>query len=232
MFFLGTFSENYVISCRVSGFFVCYSNCRTLCLNTEDFWCVWCYCSYREWINIRPFAEYFLTIFITFPSMAVCIVCSLLNIFKCCGCLNLILNNIDTCFLIWRIFRCRDYIIISGCTICFVGKNYCCFVTRYFNSIDYWSTNFNSVNINFFGTSIIFAVSFSCYSYFLSVFTKFDIIFFGWNNNGTIHYGYISIFINSYSRVLKIFCYNFPCKFYIRTVCICLNVACAPWCSI
>ena len=122
VFFLGTFSENYVISCRVSRFFICYCDCRTFCLNTENLWCIWCYCCYREWVAVRPFAKYFLTILIACPCMAVCIVSSLCNIFEVSCCLNLILNNINTCIFIRRIFGCGDYIIISRCTFCFIRR--------------------------------------------------------------------------------------------------------------
>ena len=119
MFFLGTFSENYVISCRVSRFFICYCDCRTFCLNTENLWCIRCDRCYRECIAVRPFAKYFFTVLIACPCMAVCIVSSLWNIFEVGCCLNLVLNNIDTCIFIRRIFGCRDYIIISRCAFCF-----------------------------------------------------------------------------------------------------------------
>ena len=134
MFFLGTFSENYVISCRVSRFFICYCDCRTFCLNTENLWCIWCYCCYREWVAVRPFAKYFLTILIACPCMAVCIVSSLCNIFEVSCCLNLILNNINTCIFIRRIFGCGDYIIISRCTFCFIRKDNSCLVSSNLNT--------------------------------------------------------------------------------------------------
>ena len=129
MFFLGTFSENYVISCRVSRFFICYCDCRTFCLNTENLWCIRCDCCYREWIAVRPFAKYFFTVLIACPCMAVCIVSSLWNIFEVGCCLNLVLNNIDTCIFIRRIFGCRDYIIISRCAFCFIRKDNSCLIS-------------------------------------------------------------------------------------------------------
>ena len=211
MFFLGTFSENYVISCRVSRFFICYCDCRTFCLNAENLWCIRCDCCYRECIAVRPFTKYFLTILITCPCMAVCIVSSLWNIFEVSCCLNLILNNIDTCIFIRRIFGCGDYIIISRCAFCFIRKDNSCLVSSNLNTTNYWSTNFSNFCCKFFRTCVVFAVSFSCYSYFLFIIAEFDIIFSCRNDNSTVQYSYFVFFVNAYCCVCKVFLGYFPC---------------------
>ena len=91
VFFLGASSQYYIVTSCICSCFVCYFNSRSAYFNVCDNWSVRCDCGYNEWICVRPVAEYFLTVLVTFPSVAVCVVCSLLYIFKCSRGLNLIL---------------------------------------------------------------------------------------------------------------------------------------------
>ena len=83
VFFLGRCSKYYIVTSCVCSCFVCYFDSRSAYFNVCDNWSVRCDSCYREWISIGPFAEYFLTIFITCPSVAVCIVYTLIYIFEC-----------------------------------------------------------------------------------------------------------------------------------------------------
>ena len=96
VFFLGRCSKYYVVTSCVCSCFVCYFDSRSAYFNVCDNWSVRCDSCYREWISIGPFAEYFLTIFITCPSVAVCIVYTLIYIFECS----------------------RSWLIIKGALIC------------------------------------------------------------------------------------------------------------------
>ena len=91
------------------------------------------------------------------------------NIFEVSCCLNLILNNIDTCIFIRRIFGCGDYIIISRCAFCFIRKDNSCLVSSNLNTTNYWSTNFSNFCCKFFRTCVVLAISLSCYCYFLTI---------------------------------------------------------------
>ena len=101
-----------------------------------------CDCGYNEWICIRPVAEYFLTVLITFPSVAVCVVGSLLYIFECSRGLNLILADRIIVLVCDAVTVCRDYIIVTCSTFCITGKECSCFVANNFNAADHWSTWF------------------------------------------------------------------------------------------
>ena len=91
--FFGGCSKNYIVSCCISCCVVCYFNSRSTYFYVCDYWRIWCYSFYRELISIRPFTKYFLTIFITCPCMAVCIVSTLIYIFEWCSCLSLVFVN-------------------------------------------------------------------------------------------------------------------------------------------
>ena len=91
VFFLGRCSKYYIVTSCVCSCFVCYFDSRSAYCYVCDNRSVRCDCGYNEWICIRPVAEYFLTVCVTFPSVAVCVVGSLLYIFKCSRGANLIL---------------------------------------------------------------------------------------------------------------------------------------------
>ena len=94
VYFLSSGSENYIIAFSVCGFCIGYSYCSAFCFYACDYWLCRCDCRYREWIDVGPFAEYFLTFCITCPSVAVCIIGSLLYVVEVTCCLNLVLCNI------------------------------------------------------------------------------------------------------------------------------------------
>ena len=113
VFFLGRCSKYYIVTSRICCSFVCYFDSRSAYCYVCDKWCIWCDCCYREWISIRPFAKYFLTVLITFPSVAVCVVCSLLYIFKCSRSLYLILADGIVVLVFDAVTVCRDYIVVT-----------------------------------------------------------------------------------------------------------------------
>ena len=160
VFFLGTSSKYYIITSCISSFFVCYFDCGTAYFNVGDNRSIWCDCCHREWINVRPSAEYFLTICITCPSMAVCIICSLLYILEVTCCLNLILCYIYTvCFIIVCF---RNNVVISACSITFTRKDNSCFITNNINTTDYRSLYLNIIYFNSLRTSVVLTSFFSC----------------------------------------------------------------------
>ena len=113
VFFLGGCSKNYIITSCVSSCFICYFDCRSAYFDICDNRSIWCDCCYREWISIRPFAKYFLTIFITFPSVAVCIVNTFIYIFECSRSLYLVFADRCIVLICDAVTICRNYIIIS-----------------------------------------------------------------------------------------------------------------------
>ena len=117
VFFLGGCSKNYIVTSCVCSCFVCYFDSRSAYFNVCDNWSVRCDCGYNEWICVRPVAEYLLTVLVTFPSVAVCVVCSLLYILKVSGCADLILANGIIVFICDAIAVCRDYVVIA-CSAC------------------------------------------------------------------------------------------------------------------
>ena len=87
--------------------------------------------------QVGPWAEDFLSVLVTFPSVAVCVVGSLLYIFECSRSLNLILVYRCVIFVCNSVTICRDYIVITCSTICIAGKDYSCFITNNFNIADH-----------------------------------------------------------------------------------------------
>ena len=173
--FLSSGSENYIIAFCVCSFCIGYSYCSATCFYACDYWLCRCNCRYREWIDVGPFAEYFLTFCITCPSMAVCIISSLLYVVEVTCCLNLVL-----CYIYTRsccIVCFGDYIVVTRSTISFSGKDYCCFIADNLNTADYRSTNLSSFfNVNFLIASIVLACRFSSYCS-CSISVIFNIIF-------------------------------------------------------
>ena len=123
VFFLGASSQYYIVTSCVCSCFVCYFDSRSAYFNVCDNRSVRCDCGYNEWICIRPVAEYFLTVCVTFPSMAVCIVCSLLYIFECSRSLYLILADGIVFLVVDAVTVCRDYIIITRSICSISAKN-------------------------------------------------------------------------------------------------------------
>ena len=82
VFFLGGCSKYYIVTSCIFSSFVCYFYSCSAYFYVCDNRSIWCNCRYNEWICIRPVTEYFLTVFVTFPSVAVCIICFLLYILK------------------------------------------------------------------------------------------------------------------------------------------------------
>ena len=213
VFFLGGCSKNYIITSCVSSCFICYFDCRSAYFDICDNRSIWCDCCYREWISIRPFAKYFLTIFITFPSVAVCIVNTFIYIFECSRSLYLVFADRCIVLICDAVTICRNYIIITCSIINILRKNYSCFVTNNLNIGDNRSTNCCNINILYFRTCVVFAVSFSCNSYFLSIFTECYIIFAGWNNYSTVHNSnFLAFRIYRDCSICKIFLCYIPCK--------------------
>ena len=82
-------------------------------------------------------AEYFLTVLITFPSVAVCVVGSLLYIFECSRGLNLILVYGIIIFVCDAVAVCRDYLVVTCSTFGSTRKDYSRFVANNFNTADH-----------------------------------------------------------------------------------------------
>ena len=80
VFFLGSSSKYYIVTSCICSCFVCYFDSRSAYCYVCDNRSVRCDCGYNEWICARPVTEYFLTVLVTFPSVAVCVVGSLLYI--------------------------------------------------------------------------------------------------------------------------------------------------------
>ena len=134
--FLHGFSENKVIACCVCRFGV--SNFYSVFgyFYACDCWLLWCDGSYNEWVSIGPVAEYFLTIYF-FPSVAVCVVGSLLYIFECSRGLNLILVYGIIIFVCDAVAVCRDYLVVTCSTFGSTRKDYSRFVANNFNTADH-----------------------------------------------------------------------------------------------
>ena len=139
VFFLGICSKYYVVTSCICSCFVCYFDSRSAYFNVCDNWSIRCDCGYNEWICIRPVAEYFLTVLITFPSVAVCVVSSLLYIFECSRGLNLILVYGIIIFVCDAVAVCRDYLVVTCSTFGSTRKDYSRFVANNFNTADHWS---------------------------------------------------------------------------------------------
>ena len=142
VFFLGGCSKYYIVTSSVCCCFVCYFDCRTTYFYVCDHWCIWCNCCYFEFLSFRPLTKYFLSVCITCPSVAVCIVSSLLYILERCRCAYLIFVYRNIIFVCDAIFICRDYIIITSSAFCFTGKDNCCSVSNNFDIADHRSTDF------------------------------------------------------------------------------------------
>ena len=188
VFFLGSSSKYYIVTSCVCSSVVCYFDSRSAYFNVCDNRSIWCDCCYREWISIGPFTKYFLTVLITCPSVAVCIVHTLIYIFECSRSLYLILTDRCIIFVCDAITVCRNYIIITCSAVSFTRKDNSCFVTNNFNIADYWSTNiFRFLYRYFLASCIALAISFSCYSS-SSITIVFYIVFCCWNDYATIKY--------------------------------------------
>ena len=137
VFFLGTSSQYYIVTSCVCSCFVCYFDSRSAYFNVCDNWSVRCDCGYNEWICVRPVAEYFLTVLVTFPSVAVCVVGSLLYIFECSRGLNLILVYGIIIFVCDAVAVCRDYLVVTCSTFGSTRKDYSRFVANNFNTADH-----------------------------------------------------------------------------------------------
>ena len=74
--------------------------------------------------------------------MAVCIVYILSYIIKCSFCLNLVFVYCIIIFVCNAVTVCRDYIVITGSTIRFTGKDNSCLVSNNFDIADYRSSYF------------------------------------------------------------------------------------------
>jgi hypothetical protein len=122
VFFLGGCSKYYIVTSSVCCCFVCYFDCRTTYFYVCDHWCIWCNCCYFEFLSFRPLTKYFLSVCITCPSVAVCIVSSLLYILERCRCAYLIFVYRNIIFVCDAIFICRDYIIITSSAFCFTER--------------------------------------------------------------------------------------------------------------
>ena len=137
VFFLGASSQYYIVTSCVCSCFVCYFDSRSAYFNVCDNWSVRCDCGYNEWICVRPVAEYLLTVLVTFPSVAVCVVGSLLYIFECSRSLNLILVYGIIIFVCDAVAVCRDYLVVTCSTFGITGKDSSCFVANNFNTADH-----------------------------------------------------------------------------------------------
>ena len=137
VFFLGGCSKYYIVTSCICSCFVCYFNSRSAYFNVCDNWSIRCDCGYNEWICVRPVAEYFLTVCVTFPSVAVCVVGSLLYIFECSRGLNLILVYGIIIFVCDAVAVCRDYLVVTCSTFGSTRKDYSRFVANNFNTADH-----------------------------------------------------------------------------------------------
>ena len=214
VFFLGICSKYYVVTSCICSCFVCYFNSRSAYCYVCDNWSVRCDCGYNEWICVRPVAEYLLTVLVTFPSVAVCIVGSLLYIFECSRSLNLVLVYGIVVFVCDAVTICRDYIVITCSTFGITGKDCCCFVSNNFNAADHWSIWFFvcgfSISFNRLRTCVVFRSAVSCYCVG-SVSVVLRCIFCGWNRNISVHDSYDTI-CNLNIAVFDIFLVNAPCE--------------------
>jgi len=139
VFFLGSSSKYYIVTSCICSYFVCYFDSRSAYCYVCDNWSIRCDCGYNEWICIRPVAEYLLTVLVTFPSVAVCVVGSLLYIFECSRSLNLILVYRCIIFVCNAVTVSGDYIIVTCSAISFTRKDCCCFISNNFNIADHRS---------------------------------------------------------------------------------------------
>ena len=137
VFFLGASSQYYIVTSCICSCFVCYFDSRSAYFNVCDNRSIWCDCCYREWISIGPFTKYFLTVLITFPSVAVCVVGSLLYIFECSRGLNLILVYGIIIFVCDAVAVCKDYLVVTCSTFGSTRKDYSRFVANNFNTADH-----------------------------------------------------------------------------------------------
>ena len=137
VFFLGGCSKYYIVTSCICSCFVCYFNSRSAYFNVCDSWSIRCDCGYNEWICARPVTEYFLTVLVTFPSVAVCVVGSLLYIFECSRGLNLILVYGIIIFVCDAVAVCRDYLVVTCSTFGSTRKDYSRFVANNFNTADH-----------------------------------------------------------------------------------------------
>ena len=74
--------------------------------------------------------------------MAVCIVYIQSYIIECSFCLNLVFVYCIIIFVCNAVTVCRDYIVITGSTIRFTGKDNSCLVSNNFDIADYRSSYF------------------------------------------------------------------------------------------
>ena len=108
--------------------------------HTLDAWFGRCCSIHCKFLDVRPCTEYLLAILITFPSVAVCIVCTFLYIVEVCVCLKHVLADVYTAVL--GIFFCSDYIVISNCSVNIAGKDWCYSVAFNNHISDHCLTNF------------------------------------------------------------------------------------------
>ena len=93
-------AKNYIISCCIFRYCICYSYCVSFRLYACNSWCGRCCSCYCEFNDVGLFAKYFLSFRVTFPSVAVCIVGTLLYIVEVCVCLQNVLADIYTAILV------------------------------------------------------------------------------------------------------------------------------------
>ena len=217
--FLCSSSKNYIVTGCIFSCFVCYCNCRSAYFYTGDNWCIRCDCTYNEWICIRPVAEYFLAVFITFPCMAVCVVCSLLYIIECCRCCSLVLADTGIIFICDAVTVCRDYIIVTSSTTCFARKDHSCFVANNFYIADHWSIRFffrGNISTYCLRTSIVLAVFCCCYSNFICCCIFCYSVICSRYCNASAFYSYVSVFYR-YICISQIKFINSPRECKIRS---------------
>jgi len=215
VFFLGASSQYYIVTSCICSCFVCYFDSRSAYFNVCDNWSVWCDCGYNKWICVRPVTEYFLTVCVTFPSVAVCVVCSLLYIFECSRGLNLVLVYRSVIFVCDAVTVCGDYIVVTCSTFGITGKDCCCFVANNFNAGDHWSIWFFicgfSISFNRLGTCVVLGGAVSCYCV-CSVSVILGCVLCSWNRNISVHNSYDTV-SNFNITVFNIFLVNTPVEF-------------------
>ena len=171
VFFLGGCSKYYIVTSCICSCFVCYFNSRSAYFNVCDNWSVRCDCGYNEWICVRPVAEYFLTVCVTFPSVAVCVVGSLLY---------MVSSMLSGACATPEFLMYMDY---------FIRKDYSSFIANNFNAADHWSSwSFIfcfTVCFNSLRTCIVFRCAYSCYC-ISSIPVIFSCIFCRCNRNITV----------------------------------------------
>ena len=123
-------SENYVISCSVRRFCISNGYCGAFYFHACNSWFGWCDCCNREWVSIRPFTEYFFAIFITCPSMAVCVIYPLIYVLECCICSQFISIYYSVIFVCDAVFVFGNYIIVTNSAFRLPGKNNSRFVSN------------------------------------------------------------------------------------------------------